>query len=91
MTITSAQSIAPIRLRLPATSANLGAGFDAAAVALAFYLEIEAETAPEFSIQASGRDAEHCSQLEGNLILGVYRRLLEEKGPGDADCHSHGE
>lgn len=33
------------RLRLPATSANLGAAFDAAAVALDFALELEAETA----------------------------------------------
>ena len=29
-----------IRLRLPATSANLGSGFDAMAVAFNFYLEI---------------------------------------------------
>ena len=78
--MTTAQSLGPIRLRLPATSANLGAGFDAAAVALSFYLEVEAETAAEFSIQASGRDAERCSQLEDNLMLGIYRRLLEENG-----------
>jgi homoserine kinase len=78
MTAPSANNVAPIRLRLPATSANLGAGFDAAAVALSFYLDIEAEIAPEFLIQASGRDAERCSQLEDNLILGIYRRLLEE-------------
>ncbi len=68
----------PIRLRLPATSANLGAGFDAAAVALDFYLEIEAESAEEFSILASGRDSQRCSQLEDNLVLGIYRRLLEQ-------------
>jgi len=80
MTALSANSIAPIRLRLPATSANLGSGFDAAAVALGFYLDIEAENAPEFSIQASGRDAERCSQLEDNLILGIYGRLLAENG-----------
>jgi len=80
MTMPSARNIAPIRMRLPATSANLGAGFDAAAVALRFYLGIEAETAPEFSIQASGRDAERCSQIEDNLVLGIYRRLLEENG-----------
>jgi homoserine kinase len=69
----------PIRLRLPATSANLGAGFDAAAVALDFYLDVEAEAAAEFSIRATGRDAERCGQLEDNLILGIYRRLLAEK------------
>lgn len=68
----------PLRLRLPATSANLGAGFDAAAVALDFHLEIEANAAGAFSIEASGRDAQLCSQLDNNLILGIYRRLLRE-------------
>ena len=53
-----------LRLRLPATSANLGPGFDAAAVALDFYLEIEARPATEFSIVASGRDQERCSRLK---------------------------
>lgn len=71
---------AQFKLRLPATSANLGPGFDAAAVALDFYLEIEAELAREFSIDASGRDAEECAKLEGNLILEVYRELLMREG-----------
>jgi homoserine kinase len=68
------------RLRLPATSANLGPGFDAVAVALDFYLEIEASPAAEFSISATGRDADRCSRIEDNLILGIYRRLLVENG-----------
>src|SRR4051794_13101243 len=80
MSSTHANGRAPIRLRLPATSANLGSGFDAAAVALGFYLEIEAESASEFSIRASGRDAQRCSRLEDNLIVGIYRSLLEENG-----------
>jgi homoserine kinase len=71
---------ARLKLRLPATSANLGPGFDAAAVALDFYLEIEAEPAAEFSIDATGRDREHCSRLEGNLILEVYKNLLKSNG-----------
>jgi homoserine kinase len=65
-----------IRLRLPATSANLGPGFDAVAVALDFFLEIEAEPAAEFSIIATGRDAERCARLEDNLILEAYKKLL---------------
>lgn len=69
---------APLRLRMPATSANLGPGFDAAAVALDFYLEIEAVEADDFSIQATGRDAERCARLEDNLILENYKRLLQE-------------
>jgi homoserine kinase len=69
-----------LRLRLSATSANLGPGFDAAAVALDFYLEIEATPAAEFSIAATGRDREHISRLEGNLILEIYKSLLETNG-----------
>src|SRR5215469_4111694 len=80
MSMSPAHSIAPVRLRLPATSANLGAGFDAAAVALSFHLEIEAEAASEFSIQATGRDAKRCSELDNNLVLEIYRSLLEENG-----------
>ena len=66
----------PFRLRLPATSANLGPGFDTAAVALDVYLEIESEPAEEFSIAATGRDQARCSQVEDNLILSVYRGIL---------------
>ncbi len=71
---------AALRLKLPATSANLGSGFDAAAVALNFYLEIEASPAAEFSIQATGRDAAICARLEDNLIFEIYRRILAENG-----------
>jgi len=70
------QDFGPLKLRLPATSANLGPGFDAAAVALDFYLEIEAAAAEEFSILASGYDAERCGRLEDNLILEIYKGLL---------------
>jgi homoserine kinase len=65
-----------IRLRLPATSANLGPGFDAVAVALDFALEIDARPAEEFSIAATGRDADRCGRLEDNLILEIYKELL---------------
>ncbi|HWG19172.1 MAG TPA: homoserine kinase [Terracidiphilus sp.] len=71
---------ASIRFRLPATSANLGPGFDTAAVALNFFLEVEAEPAPEFSVAATGRDAERCGQLEDNLVLDLYRKLLTDSG-----------
>jgi homoserine kinase len=67
-------------LRLPATSANLGSGFDAVAVALSFYLDVEAEPADKFSIVATGRDAERCSHLDDNLILSVYQKTMREQG-----------
>lgn len=80
MSSTPLEQPGKIRLRLPATSANLGPGFDAAAVALNFFLEIEAKPAAEFSIAATGRDAERCSRVENNLILENYQRLLLENG-----------
>ncbi len=49
-------------------------------MALDFYLEIEAEPAAEFSIAATGRDREQCSRLENNLILEIYKKLLESNG-----------
>ena len=64
------------QLRLPATSANLGPGFDAVAVALDVFLEIEAEPAQEFSVTASGRDADRCVKLEDNLIFETYKQIL---------------
>lgn len=67
-----------LRLKLPATSANLGPGFDAAAVALDFHLEIEATPSSEFTIAATGRDAARCARLNNNLVLETYERLLRE-------------
>ncbi len=68
-------------LRLPATSANLGPGFDTLALALALYLEIEARPAAAFSIKASGRNVDLCSQVEGNLLLTVYQETVR-RGTG---------
>jgi homoserine kinase len=69
-------SAPPLRLRLPATSANLGPGFDTLAIALNVYLEIEAREAAAFSINAIGRGPEICGSLERNLLLDVYRKTL---------------
>jgi len=67
-----------LRMRLPATSANLGPGFDAVAVALDFFLAIEARAAQEFCITATGRDADRCAQLKDNLILETYKKILRD-------------
>jgi homoserine kinase len=69
-----------LHLRLPATSANLGPGFDTAALALTLALEIDAARAPEFSIQATGRNIDVCSSLRRNLMLDVYQKTLAASG-----------
>jgi homoserine kinase len=69
-----------LRLALPATSANLGPAFDAAALAMDFYIKIEARAAGAFSIQATGRDQGICGKLEDHLILDTYREVLAASG-----------
>ena len=65
-----------LRLSLPATSANLGPGFDAAGLALSMRLTVEATVAAGFQIQATGRDSELCGSIEKNLMLEAYRDVL---------------
>lgn len=64
-------------LSLPATSANLGPAFDAAALAMDFYIKIAAYPADEFSIIAAGRDEAICGNVENHLILNTYREVLQ--------------
>src|ERR1700736_2589139 len=70
----------PLQLRLPATSANLGPAFDAAAIALDLCLKLNARPAADFSITASGRDREVCENLQDHLILNTYRDVLSAQG-----------
>ncbi len=66
----------PFHLKLPATSANLGPGFDALGLAMALYLTIDATPAVAFRIQASGRNTDLCGALDNNLILSTYTSVL---------------
>jgi len=80
----TARSNRPLQLRLPATSANLGPAFDAAAIALDLYLKLAARPAAHFLITASGRDRQVCENLQDHLIFNTYREVLsaqEREGP----------
>ena len=68
-----------LELILPATSANLGPAFDAAALAFGLFLKIKAQPSAEFSIKASGREAEICGEIQNNLILSTYREVLQRE------------
>src|SRR5215467_1674592 len=65
-----------LTLKLPATSANLGPAFDAAALALRLFLKVRAHPAADFAVTAKGTDAKLCGQLENHLILTTYREVL---------------
>jgi homoserine kinase len=56
------------KVRVPASSANLGPGFDALGLALGIYLECRFRPSDRLVIRASGRDAAQISTGEDNLI-----------------------
>jgi homoserine kinase len=66
-------------ISLPATSANIGPAFDAAALALDLTLSVRAVKAKKFSVAASGRDSSICSQVENHLILNTYSEVLQSE------------
>jgi homoserine kinase len=68
-----------LRLALPATSANLGPAFDAAALAIDLYLSVDARPSDSFAIEATGRDAAICQTMDSHLIITTYREVLESQ------------
>src|SRR5438477_12896711 len=55
-------------LRVPASSANLGPGFDSLGLALGIYLDCRFRPADSLTIRVSGRDCDAISCAEDNLI-----------------------
>ncbi|WP_047488846.1 homoserine kinase [Terriglobus sp. TAA 43] len=66
-----------LKLRLPATSANLGPGFDALGLAMDFALEIEARESDRFSITSTGRNTAQTGDVDDSLVLETYRSVLD--------------
>lgn len=84
----------PITLRLPATSANLGPGFDTAGLAMGLYLTVEASAAPwpesqgisgpvpgslPLSLKVTGRNVDRIAR-PNNMVFATYRDVLANAG-----------
>lgn len=68
-----------VRVRVPATSANLGPGFDAFGLALGFYDDVEVTLRPRgLSVAVDG--AENVSRGEDNLVVRAIRATFDELG-----------
>ena len=64
-------------VRVPASSANLGPGYDAMAAAMALFLELEVEESGEFAFDPGGLDV---STGRDNLIVRAFESLRPADG-----------
>jgi homoserine kinase len=70
-----------VRVRVPATSANLGPGFDALGLALSLYDEVDARVCESgLSIEISGEGADLAGAGEDHLIVRVMRAVFAVVG-----------
>jgi homoserine kinase len=70
-----------VHVRVPATSANLGPGFDALGLALAIYDEVSAEVASSgLTIEVSGEGAGEVVTDERHLVVQAMRATFEVLG-----------
>jgi len=67
-------------VRVPASSANLGPGFDALGLALGVYLTCRFRRGPQLVIRARGRDAEAISTGPDNLIWQTAESVARDHG-----------
>jgi len=68
-----------VRVRVPATSANLGPGFDAFGLALGYYDDVEVTLRPSgLSVAVEG--TENVSRGEDNLVVRAIRATFDELG-----------
>src|SRR5271168_4797459 len=67
-------------IRVPASSANLGPGFDALGLALGIYLECRFRPALHLTIRASGEGVDLISTRGDNLIWRTAQRVAADTG-----------
>jgi len=69
-----------IGVRVPATSANLGPGFDCLGLALGLYDEVEVRPARQTLVTVTGEGADEVPRTESHLILRAVRATMDELG-----------
>ena len=67
-------------IRVPATSANLGPGFDALGMALSIYLDVRFHPAEKLVIRTAGRDVDLMPLTADNLIWQTALAVAEHAG-----------
>jgi homoserine kinase len=69
-----------LKIGVPATTANLGPGFDCLALALDLWNEAEIEPSANFRVEVTGEGSATLPTDENNLVIRAYLRCLESQG-----------
>lgn len=68
-----------MRIRVPATTANLGAGFDCFGLALDIWMEVDVDYhTPGIEVITEGQGREHLPHDERNFFIRIINRILRE-------------
>jgi homoserine kinase len=69
-----------LKIRVPASTSNLGPGFDSLGLALTLHNELFVEEASELSIEVHGEGKGYIPETEDNLVLRAARRACDAAG-----------
>ena len=75
-----------VHVRVPATSANLGPGFDALGLALALHNEVVAEEGDRVSVTIEGEGADRLARDGGNVVARGVKLAYEAAGHAFTGC-----
>jgi homoserine kinase len=73
-----------MRIRVPATTGNIGCGYDAFGLALAHYNYIDCQEAEQASVHIIGQGADHLPTDERNMMLRAAQAVYDAAGRGPA-------
>lgn len=65
---------------VPATTANLGPGFDSIGMALALYMKVDVTSADRWSVQYDGEEYQDLASGEDNLIVTTIQHVAKRNG-----------
>ncbi len=81
-----------LSIRVPATSANLGSGFDALGMALSLYNLFRVDAVlpeGEFAVEVAGEGARELHDPEKNLVVASYKQACERWGVSQTGFSLH--
>ncbi|MBC7197578.1 MAG: homoserine kinase, partial [Deferribacterales bacterium] len=67
-----------MKIKIPATSANLGPGFDCLGLAIALYNEVSIKPASYQSISVKGEGEENVKLKNNNIFVSIFYEIYQE-------------